>query len=91
MTLKKQNPNSLISTRELAEKIGVTPETVRRWVRSRKIEPFGRTPSGQYRFEVQQAEDILRGYTAPLKGRALDIALHIQVARQKIQHLRRKA
>jgi len=49
----------LLTSRELAARLGVVPETVRRWVRRGRLEPFGRTPTGQLRFHAAQLEGLL--------------------------------
>jgi predicted site-specific integrase-resolvase len=76
----------LLSTRQFADRVGVVPETVRRWVRSGKLGPYGRTPTGQLRFTQIQVEQALGlGPTA----RAQDLDAHVLAARRKVERLRR--
>ena len=49
----------LLTTKEFAERLSVSPKTVRRWVKEGKVlREAGRTPGGELRF---QAEDGAAG------------------------------
>ena len=56
----------LLTSRELAARLGVVPETVRRWVRRGRLEPYGRTPTGQLRFHIDQVDALLGPSARPL-------------------------
>lgn len=53
-----------LSTRVFAERVGVVPETVRRWIADELLEPGGATPGGHYRFTEEQVAEVLRGGVA---------------------------
>ncbi|MDF1666329.1 MAG: helix-turn-helix domain-containing protein [Planctomycetota bacterium] len=79
----------LLSTREFANRVGVGQETVRRWIKTGDLIPFGRTPKNHYRFHQDQIwETVQRVASNP---RASDIATHIQASREKIRRLRKRA
>ncbi|MEV0698236.1 MerR family transcriptional regulator [Saccharopolyspora sp. NPDC050389] len=50
----------LVSSSELARELGVTRQTVARWVRSGVITPVTVTAGGQARFDMEQAKRELR-------------------------------
>ncbi|MGI8308414.1 MerR family transcriptional regulator [Saccharopolyspora hattusasensis] len=52
----------LVSSSELARELGVTRQTVARWVR-RGVIPATVTAGGQARFDVEQAKRELREHT----------------------------
>lgn len=59
--------NDLIDTKEAARRLGVQPDTVRNWVRERKI-PAVRLPSGQMRFRMADIEKAhATGASSPIK------------------------
>ena len=67
---------NLLTTRQFADFLRVTPETVRRWVREKKLVPWGRTPTGQLRFHADQVEEFNK--QGPIVGdRAQAIALQV--------------
>jgi predicted site-specific integrase-resolvase len=53
----------LITIPRVAEMFGVTPETVRQWVKEDKLRPVI-LPSGSKRFRVEDIERILAGTPA---------------------------
>lgn len=53
----------LISSSELARELGVTRQTVARWVRRGVITPATVTAGGQARFDMEQAKRELREHT----------------------------
>jgi len=77
-----------LSTRAFADRLGVVPETVRRWVRAGRITPAGRTPTGQLRFSEEQVADVLSG-PASASGRAADLEAHVAASMARIRRLRR--
>jgi predicted site-specific integrase-resolvase len=81
--LHEESP--LIPTSDFARLVGVTPETVRRWVKAGRLCPYGRTPTGQFRFRSSQVEETLARPTE----RARDIAIHVQAAHEKLRQLRK--
>lgn len=76
-----------LTTREFAEKLGVCPETIRRWVRAKKIAPAGQTPTGHYRFREEQVGQAINN---PASNRAEDLSAHVHAANAKIRRLRQK-
>lgn len=50
----------LISSSELARELGVTRQTIARWVRRGVITPATITAGGQARFDMEQAKHDLR-------------------------------
>ncbi|WP_190822701.1 helix-turn-helix domain-containing protein [Saccharopolyspora pogona] len=50
----------LVSSSELARELGVTRQTVARWVRGGVITPATVTAGGQARFDVEKAKSELR-------------------------------
>ncbi|MBX3467273.1 MAG: helix-turn-helix domain-containing protein [Planctomycetes bacterium] len=79
-----QTPNDdlPLTSRQFAARCGVTDETIRRWVRGKRITPHGRTPTGQMRFHPDQVAEVLAARAAPTE-RAQDIEAHITVARER--------
>lgn len=71
-----------LSTRAFAERCGVVPETVRRWIKQKTIKPAGRTPGGHWRFSEAQVEEFLRG---GLSERGKDIAAHVLASRARLR------
>ncbi|SDZ52711.1 DNA binding domain-containing protein, excisionase family [Saccharopolyspora shandongensis] len=53
----------LVSSSELARELGVTRQTVARWVRRGVITPVTVTAGGQARFDMEQAKRELREHT----------------------------
>lgn len=51
----------LFSITEFAKQIGVHPQTVRRWDKTKKLSPQLRTPGGQRKYTQQQVDDYLNG------------------------------
>ena len=71
--------DGLLTSREFARRLGVVPETVRRWVRGGRLNPFGRTPTGQLRFHVDQvavllepAQPVIQPRISPIVQRSMD-------------------
>lgn len=52
----------LVSSSELARELGVTRQTVARWVRRGVITPATVTAGGQARFDMEQAKSELRDH-----------------------------
>ena len=74
----------LLTTRELAERCRVVPETVRRWVREGRVVPDRRTVGRHMRFGPEGLAQALGG--APvLTERAQDMEAHVMAARQKMR------
>lgn len=73
--------NPSLSSRELATRLGVTPETVRRWCRDGRLVPAGVTPGGQLRFSEDQVRLALGG-PAPAE-RALDLEAHVRAQAER--------
>lgn len=48
--------NKFLSIQKAAEFLGVTPQTLRRWERSSKIEPSHRTTGGQRRYDITKLQ-----------------------------------
>lgn len=78
-----------LGSREFAERLGIVPETLRRWVRSGRVTPAGRTPTGQLRFTEAQVAEVLAG-PRRLTERAQDIEAHVLQAREEMRRLRRE-
>ncbi len=53
----------LISSSELARELGVTRQTIARWVRRGVITPVSVTAGGQARFDMEQAKRELLEHT----------------------------
>ncbi len=77
----------LLSSREFAGRVGVTPETVRRWVRNGRVLSWGKTPTGQLRFHPDQVRELLQG-PRPTE-RAQDIEAHVLAAKRRVERLRK--
>jgi excisionase family DNA binding protein len=52
-------PDDLLTSTEVAARLGVSDETVRRWADTRRITHI-RFPSGQLRFRPEDVDAILR-------------------------------
>lgn len=48
----------LISTGEVAKRLGVTPQTVREWIASKKIQA-SQTPGGHWRVDESLVRDLI--------------------------------
>lgn len=57
---------SLVSTRAVADRLGVTPRTVARWVEAGTLTPAAQAPGpfGAYLFDAEQVEDLAEARTA---------------------------
>lgn len=77
----------LMTTRQLAEQLTVTPETVRRWVKLGMVKPAFKTPGGQMRFDLGAVRGMLEGET--MTPRARLIRDHVSAARSKVFRLYR--
>lgn len=74
----------MLTCAAFARLVGVTPETVRRWVRMEKLKPAGRTPGGQFRFDVAQVDEVLGG-SVDRSGLARAMEAHVLAARAKLR------
>lgn len=63
----------LLTTRELAEQLGVSAETVLRWVKRGQL-PGIRLPSGALRFPEATIEQWLASRAAPTRGASTTLA-----------------
>jgi len=50
----------MLGTREIAAKVGVHPETVKRWIRQGKVPMPNRDRNGWYIFDGQDVENIVK-------------------------------
>ena len=50
----------LLTVREVADRLRVEPESVRRWVKEGKLTVAGRTPGGQLRFNEEDVNALSR-------------------------------
>lgn len=75
--------STFMDSRELAARLGVVPETVRKWVRQGKLRPAGQLPGGQYRFTEEQILALLSAPKA-MSPRARAIEDHVAEARAKL-------
>ena len=57
----------LLTTGQVAKRLGVSPATVSGWVRQGVLTPFFRSPGGRNRYRWSEVETQLRSY-----GRDLD-------------------
>lgn len=73
---------AVLTSRQFAALLGVTDETVRRWVRAGRVEPHGKTPTGQLRFVPSQVDEVLSRPVA-MTERAQDIEAHALGARER--------
>ncbi|MBF6483858.1 helix-turn-helix domain-containing protein [Nocardia otitidiscaviarum] len=55
---------ALLTTSEVAERLGVCGETVRRWVRGGVVRPSVTTPGGHYRFAESDLATLVLGGAA---------------------------
>ena len=65
--------------RQAERGLDVSYETIRRWVRAGRLEPWGRTPTGQLRFLEEQVIDSL-GREAALadeRVRSIDVCARL--------------
>lgn len=60
---------TLVTAKELATQLGVTEETVYRWVNRRTV-PFIRLPSRQVRFPIDEIMETWRTNPDPQEGQA---------------------
>ena len=49
---------TLLTPEDVGERLGVSAQTVRRWIADGRVEAF-RLPSGQYRIDEEQIESML--------------------------------
>ena len=77
-----------LTTRQLAERVGVTPPTVREWIKRGLLVPAGWTPTGRPRFLPSQVEEALSGPPS-LQGRAADVEAHVVASMARMRLLRR--
>lgn len=57
-------PNTeLLTAQEVAERLSVHPESVRRWTRQGDLAAI-RLPSGRYRYRVEDVDAMVRGDAA---------------------------
>lgn len=50
----------MLTTKEAAETIGISPSTLQRYVKERKVRPTLRLPSGQMRWDLDDLKHQLR-------------------------------
>ncbi|GAS94370.1 Gp35 [Mycolicibacterium canariasense] len=50
-----------MTTSQVADKFGVLPSTVRKWVAENKLKPAVATPGGHYRFHPDDIDALLTG------------------------------
>lgn len=77
----------LLTSRQFAGRVGVTDETVRRWVRAGRLRPYGRTPTGQMRFAESQVAEVLSVPDSKPTERAQDLEAHVSAARERARAL----
>jgi excisionase family DNA binding protein len=53
---------ALLTTGQVAKRLGVAPATVSAWVRQGVLTPFFRSPGGRNRFRWSEVEAQLRNY-----------------------------
>ncbi|MDF1664749.1 MAG: helix-turn-helix domain-containing protein [Planctomycetota bacterium] len=85
----REEPIKLLSTRQFADRLEVVSETVRRWIKSGLIKPYGKTVAGHYRFTEAQVQEALNRYQVIHKSQSFDISRHVQTALQKVKMRRR--
>ncbi|MBL8927075.1 MAG: helix-turn-helix domain-containing protein [Pseudonocardia sp.] len=56
----QQQPEPLITSGEVARRLGVTPGAIASWVRQGRLRPAVRTAGGRYRFRWSEVEAQLR-------------------------------
>jgi excisionase family DNA binding protein len=57
-------PQLTLTVSQVAERLAVSPGTVRRWADSGALDSF-RTPGGQRRFDAERVEEFLRSLQRP--------------------------
>jgi excisionase family DNA binding protein len=57
---KKTNGRKMLTPRDIAALVDVDPETVRRWVRERKLVPNITTPGGRRLFTRERVDEFVR-------------------------------
>ena len=60
----------LVSIQKAAEELGVSPQTLRRWERERRIAPAARTPGGRRRYDIEQLRRLVVSPAVPAQGSA---------------------
>jgi predicted site-specific integrase-resolvase len=50
----------MLTTKEAADAIGISPRTLQRYVKDKKVRPSLRLPSGQMRWDVEDLKHQLR-------------------------------
>ena len=63
--MQNNKNEELLSVSEFADKIGVHPQTVRRWDKTNKLTAHLRTIGGQRKYTLQQVQDYLNGNIKP--------------------------
>jgi len=54
----KERPSGWLKTKQAADYLGTSKPTLYRWVKDKRISPK-RTPSGEFRFRVQDLDGLL--------------------------------
>lgn len=75
----------LLNTAEIARAVGVTSETIRRYVREGRLVPAGRLPGGQLRFRPEQANELLASPAPGPRLAAQDVEVHVEAALAKVR------
>ena len=79
----------LLSSRQIAERLGVTPNTILKWIKRGWIEVYGRTPAGQYRFDAAQIDRVLDRTARAIEiERNRGMQENILAARERIRRMR---
>ena len=76
--------SAYMGTAAFARLVGVSPDTIRSWVRAGLLEPAGRTVTGRLRFTEAQVSSAVRP-----SERALAIEATVMAARQALRLARR--
>ena len=74
----------LLSVSQVAARLGVTADTVRRWIRDGRAQTAGRTPGGQWRMTEAQADALLSG-PPPSASLEEDVAAMLVAARMSAE------
>lgn len=74
MDKKLENPKQYLTPNEVAERLMVSPVTVRHWALDGKL-PFETTPGGHRRFLLRDVEAFASGRDRPAKQEAMRILL----------------